>query len=201
MIKKIILSCAVAASINPSFSSELTHDEIKESFSKKFNGVSLEEALKIKVISQAEYMKKSFDNFSVKKKAAYSAGSAALALTTAGAGKMYLGMSPYMFSANPISELVKYRVAGASMVATSVILAGVTGYMIGSIIVDVDRTYFQGYGLNKVTDVLSPVFREIYNYTHDENLPEIIEFEDTEAELIPKRDLLEEDTSLRFLAL
>ncbi|MDO9181171.1 MAG: hypothetical protein Q7U04_02125 [Bacteriovorax sp.] len=67
---------------------------------------------------------------------------------------------------------------------TGVALAAVGGYLIGSIIVDVDKAYFKGAYISKLGDFLGPVNRRIYNLTHDDELPEFIQTKDGNFQII-----------------
>ncbi len=63
-------------------------------------------------------------------------------------------------------------------------LAASTGYLIGDIIVDVDKTYFKGSLISKTGEFLGPINRLIYNMTNEDDLPEIIEVEEGDLEVI-----------------
>ena len=81
---------------------------------------------------------------------------------------------PFTYSKNFIRFA---RFSGVSLAATG-------GYMVGSIIVDIDKTYFRGVMISEVGDFLGPVNRVIYNLLNEDELPEVIEFEDEELEVI-----------------
>jgi hypothetical protein len=68
--------------------------------------------------------------------------------------------------------------------SVSVVLAASAGYLVGNIIVDVDRTYFKGSLVSATGDFLGPINRRIYNMTHDDVLPEIIETADGQFRVV-----------------
>lgn len=86
---------------------------------------------------------------------------------------------------------------GARLMAFSgVILAGTAGYMVGSIIVQADKTYFEGSLVSKTGEILGPVFEQIYNATHDDKLPKILKTKNDSYAVIKQGDKI--DSTLNF---